>query len=64
MSIAIKWLWQGRQDLNLQPAVLETAALPVVLWSYPRTIRDSCDAVPMPFMQKGRGPSAGVTVSG
>src|SRR6185312_12369091 len=23
--------WQGRQDLNLQPAVLETAALPVEL---------------------------------
>jgi hypothetical protein len=23
--------WQGRQDSNLQPAVLETAALPIEL---------------------------------
>lgn len=26
--------WQGRQDLNLQPTVLETATLPIELLPY------------------------------
>ena len=29
--------WQGRQDLNLQPPVLETGALPIELRPYPLT---------------------------
>ena len=29
--------WQGRQDLNLQPPVLETGALPIELRPYPNS---------------------------
>src|SRR5687767_10497064 len=27
----VRWSWQGRQDSNLQPLVLETSALPIEL---------------------------------
>src|SRR6187402_3409054 len=29
-----QWMWQGRQDSNLQPLVLETSALPIELHPY------------------------------
>ena len=32
--IARRWVWQGRQDSNLQPLVLETSALPIELHPY------------------------------
>ena len=31
---ALRPIWQGRQDLNLQPTVLETATLPIELLPY------------------------------
>ncbi len=34
--------WQGRQDLNPQPAVLETAALPVELLPFARLFYSIC----------------------
>ena len=37
----IRDFWQGHKDLNPEPTVLETAALPIELY---------------PYMQEGRGP--------
>ena len=34
LEARIRSIWQGRQDLNLQPTVLETATLPIELLPY------------------------------
>ena len=30
----VRWVWQGHKDLNPEPTVLETAALPIELYPY------------------------------
>ena len=30
----VRWFWQGHKDLNPEPTVLETAALPIELYPY------------------------------
>ena len=31
---SVRWFWQGHKDLNPEPTVLETAALPIELYPY------------------------------
>ncbi len=50
---------QGRQDLNLQPAVLETAALPIELRPYALRYSDFSHYQPL-----GRNGEIGCSVAG